>query len=189
MRLSSLRVIILALAVSAAALVGLTAPVHAEGQPSIEYTVTYVAEGAESVPAPVTFLGFEEYGILEITDLTPMKDGFIFTGWSTSPSFTDEFYPGDHITLTSRASTLYAIFAPVASDISSEDVMLVPDSESLSALGDSETAEPLGVSTTSSKKSSHMYSFAASMAVAAGVLFVAALTAATFAYIYRTSRD
>lgn len=160
-------IMIIALAVA-----GLAAPVHAESDirpGDIPYTLYYSAPGANNIPAPATFNGYEDIAIAEVTSSTPYLDGYTFTGWSWTDDGTPDFYPSDHITLTARETTVYATWQP-AGELATSDIPLV-DSDDAGFIDASETTDPLGRS--SASQSTPTYSVYACVVIALGALMSA----------------
>ena len=150
----------------------LTAPALAESDilpGAVPYTLYYSAAGATSVPAPATVMGYEDIAIATVSETTPYMDGYIFTGWSWTDDGTPDFYPSDYITLTSRETTIYATWQPVAAVATTE--MPLIDSDDTGYIDASETADPLGRS--SSSQSSPTYSVYACVVIALGALMSA----------------
>lgn len=154
----------------------LTAPALAESDVlpgTISYALYYSAPGATSVPAPATFMGYEDIAIATVSEMTPYMDGYIFAGWSWTDDGTPDFYPADHITLTSRETTIYATWQPVVAVATTETPLI--DSDDAGFMDASETANPLGRSSTS--QSGPTYSIYACVVIALGALMSASFVA------------
>lgn len=98
---------------------------------NVSYTLNYDANGGESAPSVAQKNGNENYAIFRADDMTPIRDGFVFLGWSFSPDGEAMIHAGDLFTVTQQNVTLYAIWGE-------ENVASVPGAED-------ENVEPLGV--------------------------------------------
>ncbi len=109
---------------------------------NVVYTLTYDTNGGEGVPAVATKNGNESYAIFIADYATPHRDGFVFSGWSFSPSASADdsmiIHGGDFFTVISREATLFAVWTEAA---------VVDETSVVSEEGE---VEPLGVFTTSS---------------------------------------
>lgn len=110
---------------------------------NVVYTLTYNANGGDGVPAVATKMGNESYAIFSADYVTPHRDGYVFSGWSFSPSASGDdsmlIHGGDFFTVTSKEATLFAVWTEAASVESVESAAVAEDGE----------AEPLGVLTSS----------------------------------------
>ena len=96
------------------------------------YNLFYNFMGGESGPSATPVLGNDYYAIAHISSETPIRKGFVFSGWSFSPDGPAEVFSEDLLTLTSD-TTLYAVWAKENSDVP------------VSGNETEENAKPLGV--------------------------------------------
>ena len=97
------------------------------------YTVTYNANGGSGAPVAETFLSGQT---MKISNITPVRSGYTFQGWSTSSTATTTSYlPGNSYTNTTNVSiTLYAVWKVGSSysviyNANGATLGLVPDSQ------------------------------------------------------------
>ncbi len=75
------------------------------------YSLKYDANGGYGAPDEVTGVSQSREHTITISSDVPYRNGFNFIGWATSPSKTAaEYQPGDTITTSQGATTLYAIW-------------------------------------------------------------------------------
>lgn len=97
------------------------------------YTLIYDANGGEGAPGVVTKNSNENFAIFTAEAVTPKREGFVFSGWSFSPSGEAMVHEGDLFTVTSQNTTIYAVWTEALSaDEVTQDAV-------------AENAEPLGV--------------------------------------------
>lgn len=72
------------------------------------FTITYDANGGSEAPAAQTKL----HGTpLTLSTLEPVRDGYVFLGWSTNKNATEKTYSAGEQYTANRAITLYAVWA------------------------------------------------------------------------------
>lgn len=92
---------------------------HPNTPASVNYTLTYNANGGNGAPAAVTQSSTTGSSVFTILNTVPTRDGYTFKGWADSANATTATYQGgDTITLTGN-KTIYAVWeknAPVSKD-------------------------------------------------------------------------
>ncbi|MBR3368874.1 InlB B-repeat-containing protein [Candidatus Saccharibacteria bacterium] len=108
------------------------------------YTLTYDANGGEGAPGVAIKNSNENFAIFTAESLTPVRPGFVFSGWSFSPTGEAMIHAGDLFTVTARDTTVYAIWTEALT----EDEVISSATE--------ENAEPLGVFSSSDSNDSQV---------------------------------
>lgn len=108
------------------------------------YTLTYDANGGEGGPGVATKNSNENFAIFTATDVTPVRQGFVFSGWSFAKDGEAAIHAGDLFTVTSREMTVYAVWTEANSEVLTTD-----DAET-------ENTEPLGVFSSSDSENSQI---------------------------------
>ena len=108
------------------------------------YTLTYDANGGEGAPGVATKTSNENYAIFTTDSLTPVRPGYVFSGWSFSPNGEALLHGGDLFSATSTNMTIYAVWTEASTE---EDVLNNAVEEN---------AEPLGVFTSSDSNNSQI---------------------------------
>ena len=151
-------------------------PAFAESEPitgEIPYTLYYSAPGAENTPAPATFTGAEDTAIAVVSDSTPYRAGLTFAGWSWTDDGTPDFFPGDHITLMTRETTIYATWSETA-PVTTTSTELI-DSDDPGFMSADDTTDPLG--RMSASRATTGYGLLESTVIAIGALMCAIFVA------------
>ena len=151
-------------------------PVSAESEPitgDVPYTLYYSAAGAINAPAPTTTTGSDTIAIAVVSDATPYRDGFTFTGWSWTDDGTPDIYPGDHITLVRLETTIYATWSEISAAPTTTIELIDSDDPGFMPTGD--TASPLGRA--SSSQSTAPYGPLESAVIAIGAIMCAIFVA------------
>lgn len=151
-------------------------PAYAESEPitgEVSYILYYSAPGAENIPAPTTFTCTEDIAIAVVSDSTPYRADLAFAGWSWTDDGTPDFFPGDHITLMSRETTIYATWSETAPIATARTELIDSDDPGFMPLGD--TADPLGRMTAS--QATAKYGLLESTVIAIGAIMCAIFVA------------
>jgi len=98
-----------------------------------EYKLIYDGNGGTGGPEPVIKLSNEHYVIFSASEMTPRREGYIFSGWSLSREGETWIFGGDYFSVTARETTLYAMWTKA-----DEEAVVVADATT-------EAVEPLGV--------------------------------------------
>lgn len=148
------------------------------GNDGVPYTVYYDANGGDSAPFPTTAYGFESYGLIRISNSTPIRDGFTFAGWSNSPDGESKYQPGDLVTFTAKDSVIFAVWSAL------EPVATTGDTAS------AESIEPLGeISMSKGNRTSRMFDFSSMMVLTLGIVAILGIATYGGILIYRSVRD
>lgn len=108
------------------------------------YTLTYDANGGEGGPGVATKNSNENFAIFTTTDVTPVRQGFVFSGWSFVRDGEVTVRPGDLFTVTNKDMTVYAVWTEAGAD------------ETIGDDAEVENAEPLGVFSQTESNSSQI---------------------------------
>jgi len=84
----------------------------AQGSSTFTYTLTYNGNGGSGVPVTQAATGTSLSYTFTIPDVKPVKSGYVFVGWSLSPSATAASYsPGSTFNVSANTTTtLYAVW-------------------------------------------------------------------------------
>lgn len=128
----------------------------------MEYKLNYDLNGGVGGPESAVVVGNENYVIFEISDITPHKDGYVFSGWSTKNS-DSRMFGGDIFSVTNKETTVVANWTKAEmSEVIEEDAV-------------SGSTEPLGVVV-----SSDSYSSGAGFLIGVSFIFSAIVLGAVF---------
>ncbi len=86
---------------------------YAAWVPVVTYTVTFEADGASSIPDPVSGQSIEKSIDLTIPEAKPVRGGYEFLGWAEAGSEEAKYQPGATITVSDANTVLHAIWKKV----------------------------------------------------------------------------
>lgn len=75
-----------------------------------QFSLAFNANGGTSSIASQSHTGPESTHTFTIPSEVPVRDGYTFAGWATSPSASPSYQPGSSVTMSPGSMTLYAIW-------------------------------------------------------------------------------